>query len=375
MLIRIAFTGGGTGGHIFPHIAVSRSLLKIAEKEGINLRFYYIGPAIFNASIFENEGINVRWIRAGKFRRYMSFLNIIDLFKIGLGFIESLWYLWRIMPDVIFSKGGYGALPVALAAWVYRIPILIHESDAIPGMVNKISSRWAKKIAISFDRTKNFFPLTKTNLIGLPIRTQLLDQNKNEAKKNLGLDLDRKVVLVTGGSQGSSRINDFILDILPDLTRSYELIQVSGVKDYERVLQEGKIMISDELRRFWHLVDFLDESSLADAYAAADIIISRSGASSIFEIASVGLPSILIPLPESAQDHQKENAYEYARVSGATVLEETNLKSGIILTQIEKILNDPALSRSLQEKSKNFSNLGAADAIAAELLDLAKANS
>lgn len=372
MLIRIAFTGGGTGGHIYPQVAVARSLLKLGARLGIDLRFYYVGPAIFDPLIFQNEGINTYWIRAGKYRRYMSFLNIVDLFKILIGFFEALWHLWRIMPDVVFSKGGYGAFPVVLAAWIYRIPILIHESDSVPGVVNKISAKWAKRIAVSFERSKDFFPSSKTSLVGHPIRLELLDQNKEEAKKNIGISSDRKVVLVMGGSQGSTRINDFILDSLPKIVGLYELIQITGVSDFNRVKGEGEIMIDPSYRNFWHIYPFLDENGVADAYAAANVVISRSGAGSIFEIAFLGKPSILIPLPEAAQDHQRENAYEYSRISEAVVLEEGNLTPGIILTLIEKILSDPVLFHSMSEKAKKFANFEATDIIAGELINLGK---
>ena len=152
--MRILFTGGGTGGHLSPIVAVARELKKIAPKKGIDLRLFYLGPKDFVGEFLQKEDIKVKTILAGKLRRYFSFKTILDIFKIPIGLVQAIWFVYVWMPDIVFSKGGYGSAPAVFASWLFRVPILIHESDAVPGLANRLGGQMAKKIALSFSSSK-----------------------------------------------------------------------------------------------------------------------------------------------------------------------------------------------------------------------------
>ncbi|MGC8651021.1 MAG: UDP-N-acetylglucosamine--N-acetylmuramyl-(pentapeptide) pyrophosphoryl-undecaprenol N-acetylglucosamine transferase [Minisyncoccia bacterium] len=378
--IRIVLTGGGSGGHTFPLIAITRELKKIAVSQNINLELIYIGPNDFTLSYIQKEGIKIKTIIAGKIRREFSWQNIIDVFKTIGGIFQALFYVYLEMPDLIFSKGGYGSFPVTFWGIIFVIPVYIHESDFIPGVSNHLISHFAKKIFISFEETKNYFPLQKTILVGNPIREELLNQNisPQDDKKILGLS-SRPVLTILGGSQGSKHINDLILDILPKLIDRLEIIHQVGDNNYEDLMKEKEIIFqeiikNEDAKKYYHPIPFLNESptpnltSLKDVLIVSDLIIARAGSGLIFEIAALGKPSIIIPLPWAAQDHQKKNAYEYANSGAAIVIEEQNLKPNILTNLILEILDDPEKLSSMQKAALSFAKPNAAEEIAQYLL-------
>lgn len=371
--MRILFTGGGTGGHIFPIIAVARQLKKIYANypEKGNLEMFFLGAGQFSKDILEKEGIAVKTISAGKLRRYFSVQNFLDLFKVPLGLCKSLWYLYIWMPDVIFSKGGYDSAPVVFVGWLYRIPILIHESDTVPGLANRLLSKFSKRIGVSFDTAEKYFPERKTALIGNPIREEIVkkcisgtQEEKQQIKIGLKIISQKSVILVLGGSQGAEKINNLVLLTLPRLLEKYEIIHQCGGGNYEYV--KARSSQSDN----YHIFPFLNESQMRDAYFIADLIISRAGAGSICEIAICGKPSILIPLPESAGDHQRQNALVYTQSGSAVILEQDNLTPNLLFNEINKILDDNEAYLKMSNNAKNFSRPEAAQKIAEEIIEL-----
>lgn len=340
---RILFTGGGTGGHIFPIIAIAEEM----RKRDTNLNLAYIGPSDFTSKTFlPKAGIKASYISSGKFRRYFSikafFSNIIDLFiKIPFGIFQAFMIMFFTAPDVIISKGGYGSIPVIIAGWILRIPIFMHESDVIPGLANKIGSKLSEKVFVSFPTPEmEYFPKKKMIETGNPVRKTLTQGNKEEAVKLFSLTGEKPVVLILGGSQGSERINEVILDVLIDILRDFEIIHQTGMNGFRRVQNESLAMIDESFRKYYHPYFFLDERELALAYAACDCVVARSGAGTIFEIALLKKPSILIPLPESAQNHQVRNAYSYARNGACLVLEEGNFTHHFFLEKLKELLRD-----------------------------------
>jgi len=390
--MKILFSGGGSGGHIVPIIAVSREIRKADEavrrqlwaaevqagkKEGRQekLEFYYLGPRDdFGSILLSQEGIIVKEIMAGKIRRYFSPLsvlkNIFDVFiSIPLGLVQAFFHLFFIAPDLIFSKGGYGSLPVVIAGWLLRIPIFLHESDIAPGFANRLSSRFALEIFVSFSlKQTEYFPLRKMIAVGNPVRQEITEGSLEEAKELFKLIGEKPVLLIIGGSQGSQRINDLILETLPELLMNFEIIHQTGAKNFSQVEAEANITVNENLKKYYHPYPFLKEEQLADAYKAADLIVSRAGSASIFEIASVGKPSILIPLPESAQDHQLKNAYAYANDKAALVIEEANLAPHFFLEKLKRLFLAPEQLRKMGERAKEFSKIQAARIIAAYLM-------
>jgi UDP-N-acetylglucosamine--N-acetylmuramyl-(pentapeptide) pyrophosphoryl-undecaprenol N-acetylglucosamine transferase len=376
--MKIIFTGGGTAGHIFPIIAIAREIKK-SYKDG-DLAFFYIGPKDdFAENIFSKEGINIKFVLSGKIRRYFSlesfFNNIIDIFfKIPIGFLQSFFWIFVLSPDLIFSKGGYGSLPVSLAGWLLFVPIVLHESDVEPGLANKILSKLSIEIFISFPvESTSFFPSNKMVYVGNPIRSELLTGSREEARRLFNLKFDKPVLLIMGGSQGSERINDLILDILPKLLKNFEVIHQTGVKNFERVKNEAKASLyaqeENNLSEYYHPIAFFSEEELRHAYKAADLIISRAGSGSIFEIAAVGKPSILIPLPESAQNHQVKNAYSYSKRGACIVIEEVNLRPNFFLEEIKLLLANKEKVEFMSQAAKLFSKKNSAKIIAEYIIE------
>ena len=370
--MKILFTGGGTGGHIFPIISVAREIFKLYPERKIKL--FYLGPPNnLHSILLSHEGIKVGWVLSGKIRRYITPLSvlqtIIDIFiKIPFGFIQAFFCLFFIGPDVIFSKGGYGSFPVVFCSKLFGIPVFSHESDVTPGLANRTLSRFAKKVFVSFSDTE-FFPLNKMINSGNPIRHELLEGTKEKATEVFKLTNENPIVLVLGGSQGAERINDTVFSILPDLLQEFEILHQCGEKGFKNLKGEAQIMIKDDWRKYYHQFSFLQEPMLKEAYAAADIVVSRAGSGSIFEIAALGKPSILIPLPESAQDHQRKNAYSFAASGAAYVFEESNLTPHFLLEKLKYIISHPVEMAEMSKKAKEFYKPEAANIIAKYLLD------
>ncbi|MBM3257944.1 MAG: undecaprenyldiphospho-muramoylpentapeptide beta-N-acetylglucosaminyltransferase [Candidatus Nealsonbacteria bacterium] len=365
--MKILFTGGGTAGHIIPIVAIARELRKISPQN--NLKLFFIGPKDdFGAVLLSQENIKVKTVLAGKIRRYLDWKtawhNFVDVaVKIPIGIIQSFFHIFFISPDLVFSKGGFGSIPVVIAAKMLFVPVFLHESDVAPGAANKFLSDLAFKIFVSFPKTE-YFPREKMVLVGNPTRKELMDSQKEEAKKFFNLNSEKPVILILGGSQGSQRINDGILDILPQLLKDFELIHQSGENNYQTIRGESKAVMKTEEEPFYHLFAFLKEPELRRAYAVADLIISRAGAGSIFEIAAVAKPSILIPLPEAAQNHQLKNAYAYQESGSCLVIEENNFTPSLFLEKLKTLFINPEQLRLMADKAKAFSKIEAAKTIA-----------
>ena len=369
--MRILFTAGGSGGHVFPIIAVIRELKRIAEEERIlDLELFYMGPDDFGKEQLLAEEVIMIPIIAGKIRRYASIQNFFDFFRIIRGIFQAIWNVFLITPDAIFSKGGYGAFPAVVAAMMLRIPLIIHESDAIPGRVNKFAGRFARRIGIAFAGAAAFFPEKKVALVGIPIRKRILGGNLDAARENLQIFSELPVVSIIGGSQGAARLNDAALGILKEMIERFEVIHQTGINNFQDVTQEASVILEFGHKERYHAFGFLDEAGLRDFYVASDLIISRSGASSIFEIAAWGKPSIFVPLHNSAQDHQRKNAYEYAAGGACIVIEEQNLSPHVLLAEIEKVLDNPKLMASMRQAAQKFSRIDAAELIAREILKI-----
>ena len=368
---RIVLVGGGTGGHFYPLIAVAEKLSEAAAAEGRSLGLTYLGPDPYNLSVLTEHGIAFSRIPAGKRRRYFSLLNFLDPFKTLLGFFVALGKLYALYPDVIFSKGGFTSVPVVLAGWFLRIPIVIHESDSRPGAANKLAARFARYIAVSFDEVAASFPEAKTALIGIPLRTTFTEPAEN-ALATLGLPTDRPLLFVTGGSLGAERINNLILETLDELLPTYTILHQTGAQNETRVRSAAAELIRDTgLLSNYFVKGSLSATEMNLAQSAASIIISRAGSGSIFEIAAKGKPSIIIPIPEEISHDQRSNAYAYARTGAASVLEEGNLTDSLLTSEINRIMGDESVYQQMSEAARAFARPEAAQTLAKTLIDIA----
>lgn len=364
--ITIMMTGGGSGGHIFPLVAVARELKKISQNENTAFNFVFVGP-LMNKGMFKEEGFTAKHLITGKLRRYMSLHIFLDAGKLFIGFFQAFYYILATRPKLVFSKGGYGSFPTVVMGRLLGIPVISHEADKVPGLANKILAAFSNKIVVSFPGEYPEFDASKIIHVGNPVR-DMHNGKKENAIKKFSLDPKRPVVLAIGGSQGAAQINDLVLDILPELTKKYEIIHQTGRRnaDIEKRSQE---ILPAENKGFYRSYDFLNEAMMQNAYIASDIIISRAGAGSIFEIALVGKPSILIPLKRDPSGHQKKNAEEYERSGACISLVSSEATPELLLENIRSLFNNQEKRERMSKAAKEFSRPDAAEKIAKLILD------
>jgi len=375
--VKILFTGGGTGGHIFPILAIIREIKKITPSN-IKINFYFIGPeSKISNKLFKKEDIKIKKITTGKKRRYSSFSsfiqNFVDLFfRIPIGIIQSFFYIFFLSPDLMISKGGYGAFPSLAVAKILQVPTFLHESDIVSGAVNKMFSKYALEIFVSFPKTKNL-PPEKMILVGNPTRKLLTKPpSESEIKEKINLVKKKPVIFIMGGSQGSERINDLTLSVIPELLPRFQIIHQCGVKNSKEIILQTDFLIPKELKKDYHLFPFLTEDQLRSAYHISDLIISRAGSGSIFEIAAVAKPSILIPLPESAQNHQIKNAYSYCDFGAGLVIEEKNITPHLFAEKLTNLVNNKQTMERMKRKAQDFSRPRSAEIISEYILEFLK---
>lgn len=372
---RVVLTGGPTGGHLFPLIAVLEEVKAIAGGLKIPLQGHFIGNASDFAEELRRAGILLHKMVAPKVRRYLSLRNLIEPWLAPLAILQAFWHLWLIMPDVVFSKGGGPTLFVVFIAWLYRIPILIHESDSVPGAANRRAARFAKYIAVSFPRSIDSFPKGKTFLIGHPIRRALLSGRRGEGLRITGFRQELSFLFVWAGSQGAEVINDAMLNILPQLLPRVQVLHQCGKRNFARIEKESAFMLkalAEDVRSNYRLEAFMDIDRLLNILAACDLVVARAGAGTIFELAASGKPTILIPLPHAAGDHQRLNAYDYAEQGGGEVMEQQNLTPHLLAERILMLLGDAERRAQMSAAARKFSRPDAARIIAEELLRLAE---
>ena len=374
--MKIVFTGGGTGGHFYPIIAVAQKVNKIIDDDKIiGAKLYYISDSPYDKEALFENGLLYEEINAGKLRTYFSIKNFSDILKTGFGVIGAIYKLFSIYPDVVFGKGGYASFPIILAARILRIPVLIHESDSAPGRVNKWAGHFAKKVAVSFKEAADYFPKKTVAWIGQPIRSEIEHPSeRNKALEYFKLESSLPVILVLGGSQGAELINNTVLDALPRLAKNYQIIHQTGVRNFKMVTERAEVVFTkDENKSRYMPINFLNPLQMKMAAGAATLIISRAG-STLFEIASWGVPSILVPFTESNADHAKKNAFNYARAGACSVIEEMNMTANILCSEIDRIVGDKIIWDRMAESALAFNKPEAAEKIARELVDMALAH-
>ena len=322
---KIILTGGGTAGHVTPNIA----LLPALKAEGFEV--YYIGSRNgLERELIEAAGIPYYGISAGKLRRYIDLKNITDIFRIIKGFGNALGILRRIKPDIVFSKGGFVTVPVLAAARMLRIKSVSHESDITPGLANRLSQPFVNKICVSFPETLAYLPERKSVLTGSPIRQELLQGDRIKGLKLCQWpDFGNPVILVTGGSQGAAAINECLREALPQLLERFRVVHLCGRGNLSGIKAPG-------YAEFEYVQD-----GLADLFAMADIIVSRAGANTLFEILALRKPNLLIPLPlGKSRGDQILNAESFELQGFSKILPEEQMTPERLLKDIEMLYND-----------------------------------
>lgn len=335
--MKILFTGGGTAGHIFPILA----LIEKAKAKGID--YLYVGSNGMEAKIAHQNRLNFQSIPVGKWRHYWDWRNLTDVFKTLSGLVKAYFILKKYQPDVVFAKGGYVTFPVLYWVRKMRLPLIIHESDIVPGKANIWAAKFARKICVGFP-IENYDQLPKEKLVytGIPIK---------ENDKAFIKPTQRPLLLITGGSLGSQRINKLINEIKLRLTEKYEVFHQIGennLKDEEPISN-------------YHAFAFRDD--LSSIIKSADLIISRAGATTLAEIAYYAKPAIVIPYPFASHQHQEKNARFLSGKQAIELLDEEGLDSETLFNKIDYILSDNEARERLSSNIKNFSKLGSADQI------------
>lgn len=370
--MKILFTGGGTGGHFYPLIAIAERANEIIDKEKIiGAKLYYMADTPYDkAALFENSMTFVP-VTAGKLRLYFSLQNFLDIFKTIIGTIQAFFTLFVIYPDVIVSKGGYVSFPALCASRILRIPVVIHESDSAPGRVNLWAGKFAERIGVSFPEAGEFFPKDRVAVTGQPIRKELLQPAKEGAFDFFKLDPAIPVILILGGSQGAELINNTIIDALPTLLNKYQVIHQTGMKNIDAVRELVSVVVDGhQFKDRYHPVPFLNVLATKMAAGCTTIIISRAG-SAIFEIAGWGVPSIIIPITNSNGDHQRKNAFNYARRGACSVVEESNLTPNVLALEIDRLVSDPIKMEAMHRAALAFATPDASEKIAREVINIA----
>lgn len=372
--MRIVLIGGGTGGHFYPLIAVAEAIEDVClERTLIEPELYYVGPPAFDSEALLEHDITLIPTSAGKVRRYVSALNILSFFSNAAGIIRSTRQLFSIYPDVVFSTGGYAAFPTLVAARLLRIPVVIYDADATPGRVSLWSSKFAKWIAVAHSVSAAKYPARvqdKIAAVGHPIRKAIIDPAKEGGYEFLKLDPSVPTVFVMGGSQGARTINEVVLDALGAMVSQFNVVHQAGMANTADVSGIASVVLKDsQYAQRYKMFGLLNTLALRMAAGIASVVVARAGSGTIFEIASWGLPSILVPIPEEVSHDQTENAFSYARSGAAVVIEQRNLTPHVLVAEIQRIVNDAALSKKMSEAARTFARPDAARKIALTLLE------
>lgn len=371
MTLSIGLTGGGTGGHRIPLVAVCQELRSQQSK----VKLFYIGSAADCASPeIKALAIPSFTIAAGKLRRYFDWATFGDAGRVWRGFWQARRVLLDQRPAVLFSKGGYVSVPVVLAAATLHIPIVTHESDVVMGLANRISSRYAKTICTAYP-VEHYRSLPKKKLVmtGNLIRQELVAASKKSptAKRDRTVGgravlADKPIIVILGGSQGAHRINELIAALLPQLLPTFTVVHQSGSGDAEWLMQKRKALPA-ELRERYFPIASMNVDELGGILSAAFLIISRAG-SIISELALFGKPTVLIPLSSSAGGHQRRNATIYANKNAAVLLAEEHLTTGKLLAALQKLYHDEPYRLTLEKNFKRLREKNGAAAVAKLLL-------
>lgn len=324
MTPHIVFTGGGTAGHVIPNLAL------IDELQQTDWAIDYIGaPHSIEENMIKAKGIRFYTVKSGKLRRHFSWKNFVDPFKILVGIIQSIAILRRLKPDVVFSKGGFVAFPVVIGAWINGIPVIAHESDLTPGLANRLCFPFVKTLCITFAEAKKAFKnQNKVIVTGTPIRPQLFQGNQEKAYQCCRFTNIKPTLLVIGGSQGSTIINTTIRKNLDALTKDFQVIHLCG---------KGKLDSSLMEHSLYYQMEYANDE-LADLFSIADMVISRAGANTLYEIVALAKPHILIPLStQASRGDQIQNANYFAKKDMSVVISEETLTGSTLMTAIEQV--------------------------------------
>lgn len=357
----IVFTGGGSGGHIYPGLAIAKRLQSVYK-----CRIIWIGSkSKLDKDIVQDAGLEFYAIPSGKLRRYFSIQNFIDIFKIAAGFINALIFLKKNKPMLVFSKGGFVSVPPCAAAALLKIPVFTHESDFSPGLATKLNLRFAEKLFCAYEPTLGFIPekyRSKAIVSGNPVRDAFRTADPDRGRNFLGVEPQKKILLVLGGSLGAKQVNDLVRSCLDELCEFYTVIHQTGTKDE-----------NPEIRHKNYMAYSYIGAEMPDILAAADLVVGRSGAGTVWEAAVCAKPMILIPLSGSAtRGDQVENAEFFRQAGAALVLDGTDPDKDHLMMLIQELHNKPESLQAMAAAAAVIGNMDAVSSIVQSILERVK---
>ncbi|CDF57830.1 undecaprenyldiphospho-muramoylpentapeptide beta-N-acetylglucosaminyltransferase [Thermobrachium celere] len=357
--MKVIITGGGTGGHIYPGVAIAKKLQEKYKK----VEILFVGSENgLEGKLVPKEGYKIKLIPVEGLNKKFSFRTIKSVIKVIKGFGKAGKIINEFKPDIVIGTGGYVCGPVVMQAALKGIPTIIHEQNAFPGVTNKLLSHFVDRIAISFVESEKYFPKNKVVYTGNPVRSQILNSNKEKAIQSLGLEKNKPILLVVGGSRGAKNINNAVVDILGDLNNNnIQLIFITGENNYKEVMDKVNSKYNLSVMKGIKILPYA--FNMHDVLAASDLIISRAGATIISEITALGKPSILIPSPYVANNHQEYNARALEEKGACIVIKESQLNGDILKDQIINIINNKEILKNMSIASKRLSKIDAADKI------------
>jgi UDP-N-acetylglucosamine--N-acetylmuramyl-(pentapeptide) pyrophosphoryl-undecaprenol N-acetylglucosamine transferase len=372
--MRVLISGGGTGGHIYPALAVASQLVKEYQAEVL-----YLGSDDgLETEVVPAAGFPLAVIKAGKLRRYISWRTLTGVARVPVGMGQAIGIVRDFRPQVAFTSGGYVAVPAGLAARINGVPLLMHQQDVPPNLSNRLIAPLATRISVAFEDSLAYFPRAKTRQLGNPIRQEMLDARQmspQEARSQLGFEQDGQFVLVTGGSQGARHLNEVVCRSLLELLPHCRILHISGKQLYEETCalsEQTMAGLDEETRKRYRIVPYMS-AEMPAALQAAELVVCRSGASTLSELALLGKPSVLVPLPPAiGNSPQEANAEMFKRKQAALVVRDIDLRPEVLVARVLSILASRATLQSMAEAARTFAAPEATQGIADEVMQIAK---
>jgi UDP-N-acetylglucosamine--N-acetylmuramyl-(pentapeptide) pyrophosphoryl-undecaprenol N-acetylglucosamine transferase len=365
--MRVLVSGGGTGGHIYPALAVATQL-----QQEFGAEVLYVGSDDgLEAELAPAAGLPFVTIKAGKLMRYLSWRTVRSLARVPVGIVQAIGVVRRFRPQVAFTSGGYVAVPTGLAAWLGRVPLVMHQQDVPPNLANRLLAPLASCISLAFEDSRLYFPARKSLHVGNPVRQAILEARQlptTQARSRLGLEAERPLVLVTGGSQGARHLNQVVCRALPALLERWQVLHISGKRLFEETgaaAQRSLALLDEQQRARYHLVPYLD-AEMALAMQAADLVVCRAGAATLSELAILGKPSILVPLPPAlGSSPQEANAAMFGRRRAALVVRNADLTPQLLIGHVNSLLASADCREAMARAASALARPDATQAIAA----------
>jgi len=353
--LKVIIAGGGTAGHINPGIAIAKY---IKQKEN-NAQILFIGTKRgMETKLVPREGFELKLIKVKGFRRKLSIDTIVSIKELFQGIFEARRIIKQFKPDIVIGTGGYVCGPVVLNASIMKIPTLIHEQNAFPGITNRILSRFVDAVAVSFKESEQYFSSARRLIYtGNPVRSEIVNANRQAARKKLGIIPNRPFVVVFGGSLGAGKINDTIVEMLKKYNADYNMLFGTGNSQYEEIKKRLEHVNLPTVRIEPYIYD------MGDVMAAADLVVCRAGAITCAELTALGVPSIMIPSPNVVANHQEHNARSLEKQGASVVILEKDLNAELLYKQITGLLKDRERLNKMAKNAKKIGIINSAEMI------------